>query len=105
MRLHSAASKIQGCSSLHISASDVILLAHAFFGATGCLGALWVFVEALNAEPRKHWPHPNGFFVDGGLHSSRVDLWRILVSSVLSSGKGAGAQRSLAVRAQYLYGD
>jgi hypothetical protein len=36
---------------VHISISDVVLLAHAFFGATGCLGALWVFVEALNASP------------------------------------------------------
>jgi hypothetical protein len=36
---------------LNISTSDVILLAHAAFGATGCLAALWVFVEALNAQP------------------------------------------------------
>jgi hypothetical protein len=34
---------------LNISSSDVILLAHATFGVTGCLAALWVFVEALNA--------------------------------------------------------
>ncbi len=32
-----------------ILSSDVILLAHATFGVTGCLAALWVFVEALNA--------------------------------------------------------
>jgi hypothetical protein len=35
----------------HISNSDVILLAHAAFGVTGCLAALWVFVETLNAKP------------------------------------------------------
>jgi hypothetical protein len=35
---------------LHILSSDVILLAHASFGAIGCLAALWVFVEALNAR-------------------------------------------------------
>ncbi len=29
----------------------MILLAHAGFGVTGCLAALWVFVEALNARP------------------------------------------------------
>jgi hypothetical protein len=36
---------------MSISASDAILLAHAGFGVTGCLAALWVFVEALNAQP------------------------------------------------------
>jgi len=36
---------------MNISSSDVILLAHAGFGVTGCLAALWVFVEALNARP------------------------------------------------------
>jgi hypothetical protein len=36
---------------LIISSSDVILLAHAAFGVTGCMAALWVFVEALNAGP------------------------------------------------------
>ena len=36
---------------MNISTSDVILLAHAALGATGCLAALWVFVEALNAQP------------------------------------------------------
>jgi hypothetical protein len=36
---------------LHISSSDIILLAHAAFGVTGCMAALWVFVEALNARP------------------------------------------------------
>ena len=35
----------------NISNSDVILLAHAAFGVTGCLAALWVFVETLNARP------------------------------------------------------
>jgi hypothetical protein len=34
-----------------ISSSDIILLAHAAFGVTGCLAGLWVFVEALNARP------------------------------------------------------
>lgn len=37
---------------MNISLSDVILLAHAGFGVLGCLAALWVFVEALNAEAR-----------------------------------------------------
>jgi hypothetical protein len=36
---------------LHISSSDVVLLAHAGFGVTGCLAAVWVFAEALNAQP------------------------------------------------------
>ncbi|MGB9457594.1 MAG: hypothetical protein WCB12_16210 [Bryobacteraceae bacterium] len=36
---------------MNITASDAILLAHATFGVTGCLAALWVFVEALNAQP------------------------------------------------------
>jgi len=36
---------------LNISISDVLLLAHAAFGATGCVAAIWVFVEALNAGP------------------------------------------------------
>jgi len=34
---------------LHILSSDVILVAHATFGVTGCLAALWLFAEALNA--------------------------------------------------------
>jgi hypothetical protein len=38
-------------NALNITSSDVILLAHACFGATGCMAALWVFVEALNARP------------------------------------------------------
>jgi hypothetical protein len=33
-----------------ITNSDIILLAHAGFGVLGCLAALWVFVEALNAS-------------------------------------------------------
>jgi hypothetical protein len=33
-----------------ISASDVLLLAHASFGVLGCLAAVWVFVETLNAR-------------------------------------------------------
>jgi hypothetical protein len=36
---------------LNISISDVILLAHAAFGVTGCLASLWVFVEVLNVRP------------------------------------------------------
>ena len=36
---------------LDISTSDVVLLAHAGFGVTGCMAALWVFVETLNARP------------------------------------------------------
>jgi hypothetical protein len=36
---------------LNISSSDVILLAHAAFGVMGCLAAVWVFVEVLNAHP------------------------------------------------------
>jgi uncharacterized membrane protein YwaF len=36
---------------LNISSSDVILLAHAAFGVTGCMAALWVFVETMNARP------------------------------------------------------
>ncbi len=36
---------------MSISTSDAILLAHAAFGITGCLAALWVFVETLNAQP------------------------------------------------------
>jgi len=36
---------------MNISTSDAILLAHAAFGVTGCLAALWVFLEALNAQP------------------------------------------------------
>jgi hypothetical protein len=36
---------------MNVSTSDAILLAHAAFGVTGCLAALWVFLEALNAQP------------------------------------------------------
>ena len=36
---------------LNITASDVILLAHAAFGVSGIIAGLWVFVEALNASP------------------------------------------------------
>lgn len=36
---------------MNISASDVILLAHAAFGVAGCIAAVWVFAEALNAGP------------------------------------------------------
>ncbi len=32
-----------------VTLSDSILLAHAGFGVAGCLAALWVFVETLNA--------------------------------------------------------
>jgi hypothetical protein len=36
---------------MNVSLSDVVLLAHAGFGVTGCLAALWVLVETLNARP------------------------------------------------------
>lgn len=36
---------------MHITSSDAILLAHAAFGVTGCMAALWVFVEVLNVRP------------------------------------------------------
>jgi hypothetical protein len=36
---------------LNISSRDVILLAHAAFGVAGCMAALWVVVEVLNAKP------------------------------------------------------
>ena len=36
---------------MSITTSDILLLAHAGFGATGCVAAVWVFVEALNAQP------------------------------------------------------
>jgi hypothetical protein len=39
---------------MNISASDVLLMSHATFGVAGCLAALWVFVEALNASPENH---------------------------------------------------
>jgi hypothetical protein len=35
---------------VNISNSDVILLAHAGFGITGAMAALWVLVETLNAR-------------------------------------------------------
>jgi hypothetical protein len=34
-----------------VSLSDFILLAHASFGASGCLAALWVLVETINPTP------------------------------------------------------
>jgi hypothetical protein len=34
---------------MNVSASDLLLLMHASFGVTGCLAALWVFVETLHA--------------------------------------------------------
>jgi hypothetical protein len=34
----------------NISGTDAILLAHATFGVAGCMAAVWVFVEALNAR-------------------------------------------------------
>ena len=36
---------------MHILMSDVLLFAHAAFGVTGCMAALWVFVEVLNTGP------------------------------------------------------
>ncbi len=35
---------------MNVTASDVILLAHATFGVLATLSAVWVFVEALNAR-------------------------------------------------------
>src|ERR1700733_14133282 len=35
---------------MNITSSDIILLAHAGFGALGCIAAIWVFVETLNAR-------------------------------------------------------
>src|SRR5580692_8296573 len=35
---------------MNITNSDLIVLAHAAFGVLGSLAALWVFVEALNAQ-------------------------------------------------------
>jgi hypothetical protein len=34
-----------------IQTIDILLLAHAAFGVTGCLAAFWAFIEALNAQP------------------------------------------------------
>jgi len=36
---------------MNVSPRDIILLAHAAFGVTGCTAALWVFVESLSATP------------------------------------------------------
>jgi hypothetical protein len=36
---------------LNITSKDIILLAHAAFGVTGSLAALWAFVETLSAKP------------------------------------------------------
>lgn len=36
---------------MNILNNDIILLAHAALGGIGCLAALWVFVETLNARP------------------------------------------------------
>lgn len=36
---------------MNIATSDMLLLAHAAFGVTGCLAALWVFVDTMNAQP------------------------------------------------------
>lgn len=36
---------------MNISGSDTILLSHAGSGVAGCLAALWVLVETLNARP------------------------------------------------------
>jgi hypothetical protein len=35
---------------MNIASKDIIVLAHAAFGVTGCMAALWVFVEALSAS-------------------------------------------------------
>jgi hypothetical protein len=31
--------------------NDVLLLSHAAFGVIGCMAAMWVFIETLNAKP------------------------------------------------------
>ncbi len=36
---------------MNISTKDLIVLAHAAFGVTGCMAAIWVFVETLSAKP------------------------------------------------------
>lgn len=36
---------------MNIKPTDLILLTHAGFGVLGAAMALWVFVEALNAQP------------------------------------------------------
>lgn len=35
-----------------ITTSDLVLMAHAGFGVTGCIAAVWVTVDTLNARPR-----------------------------------------------------
>ena len=36
---------------MNITSSDLILLAHAGLGVSGCMAAMWVFVEALHPRP------------------------------------------------------
>ena len=36
---------------MNIANPDILLLAHAALGSLGCMAAVWVFVEALNARP------------------------------------------------------
>ena len=36
---------------MNIAKIDVLLLAHAAFGVTGCLAAFWAFLETLHATP------------------------------------------------------
>jgi hypothetical protein len=76
---------------LHISSSDVILLAHAAFGVTGCLAAIWVFVEALNARPANGVRIQTAAQVVAVMHGRRMALRRILVRSLLSRGKGTNS--------------
>lgn len=56
---------------MNISSSDVLLLAHAACGFTGCTAALWVFIEVLNASP--------------------ANISRIRIAAVLAAACMAGA--------------
>jgi len=50
---------------MNISASDIILFAHAGFGVAGTLAALWVFVEALHARPESAPTVPRASWIRG----------------------------------------
>ena len=60
---------------MNIANPDILLLAHAALGSLGCMAAVWVFVEALNARPETPTDKCGGF---GGrdLHRGRIDIWR-----------------------------
>jgi hypothetical protein len=40
---------------MNVASSDLVLLAHATFGVLGTLAAVWVLVEALNAQEANAW--------------------------------------------------